>query len=80
MLPMAKARGCSGDVCGIPLRSRMTGLPGPQHGARRVQIAVEHQPTGRQTWVRTDRLLATRCGQRLPSGNIPNTPLQSWLV
>jgi hypothetical protein len=30
-----------------------------------------------EMWVRTDRLLATRCVQRLPSGN---TPLQSWVV
>src|SRR5215469_17472205 len=34
-------------------------------------------PQDGQTWVRTDRLVATRCVQRLPSGN---TPLQSWLV
>src|SRR5262245_38279043 len=29
---MAKARGCSGDVCGNPLRSRQRGLPGPTGG------------------------------------------------
>src|SRR5215472_18713211 len=34
-------------------------------------------PQEGQTWVRTDRLFATRCVQRLPSGN---TPLQFWLV
>src|SRR5215469_11836319 len=33
-----------------------------------------------QTWVRTDRLLATRSRQRLPSGNTPNTLRQAWLV
>ena len=31
-------------------------------------------------WVRTDRLLATRCVQRLPSGNTLSTLLQSWLL
>jgi hypothetical protein len=29
MLPTAAAGDCSGDVCAIPLRSRLTGLPGP---------------------------------------------------
>jgi hypothetical protein len=28
-LPVAKARGFSGDACGNPLRSRLMGLPGP---------------------------------------------------
>jgi hypothetical protein len=56
------------------------GLPGPANVLRRILVAVEHQPTVRtdvERWVRTDRLLAARCGQRLPSGN---TPLESWLV
>src|SRR5215472_10580822 len=34
-------------------------------------------PQDGQTWVRTDRLFAPRCLQRLPAGT---TPLQSWLV
>jgi hypothetical protein len=80
MLSSPKGRGCSGYVCGIPLRSRLTGLPGPTDILRRVFVAVEHQPTGwtdMETGLRTDRLLATRCVQRLPSGN---NPLQSWVV
>jgi hypothetical protein len=43
-------------------RESPKGLPGPLNVLRRIC---------------TDRLFATRCGQRLPSGN---TPLQSWLV
>jgi hypothetical protein len=47
MLRTAHARGCSGYVCGIPLGSRLTGLPGPTNVVRRVLIAVELQATGR---------------------------------
>src|SRR5215469_8806523 len=36
-------------------------------------------PQDGQTWVRTDRLLATRCIQRLPSGSTPTTVLAGVL-
>jgi hypothetical protein len=80
MLPTPKAGGCSGDARPSGPRWRLTGLPGPTHVLRRVFVAVQHQPAGRtdvEAWVRTDRLLATRCVQRLPSGS---TPLHSWVV
>jgi hypothetical protein len=47
MLSTADAEGCSGNARPSGPRSRLTGLPGPTHVLRCVQIAVERQPTGR---------------------------------
>ena len=57
-LPTAHAGGCSGDVCGSPLRARLTGLPGPQNVQRRVLVAVEPQSTaGTDMGTNGERLL-----------------------
>ena len=47
MLPMAEARGFSGNARPSGPRSRLTGLPGPQHVVGRVLVAIQHQPAAR---------------------------------
>ena len=47
MLPMAQARGCSGDARRTRPRYRLTGLPAPTNVQGCVLVAVQHQPTGR---------------------------------
>jgi hypothetical protein len=54
MLPMAHARGFSGDARRNRPRERLTGLPGPQHVRGRVFVAVQYQPTA-GTDMRTHR-------------------------
>src|SRR5215472_5212948 len=43
-LPLAQARGCSGDARHTRPRYRLRGRPGPQHGLGRVRSAVQEPP------------------------------------
>jgi hypothetical protein len=75
-LPMGKARSCSG---GARLNETRTLAPdGPARAcpARTLFCSAfasrsMTRPHDAQTWVRTDRLVGTRCRQRFPSANTP---------